>query len=136
MTFRLMCWYALLAQRTTTAESKRMVPSTVDRQLTLLVGTVLLERIRRSNTASIMANITTTPWSATSFPAGPRTALWAIVPVEAADGVVEVAAHLGITVADTAAGTGTDAAGDAAVAEDTHLHMLPTSHTLPPITTL
>jgi len=100
------------------------------------VGTVLPELIRRSNTANIMADVATTPRSATSFLDEPRTALWGIVPVEAANGVAEAAAHLVIVVVDTAAGAGTDAAEDAAVAEDTHPHMPPTSHTFPPITTL
>ena len=103
------------------------------------MATVLPELIRRSSTANIMADVATTPRSATSFLDEPRTALWSIVPVEAADGVAEAAeaaAYLVIVVVDTATGAGTDVAGDAAVAEDTHLHMPPTSHMFPPITTL
>ena len=130
---------ALLAQRTTTAVSKRTAPSTVDRRLTLPVATVLPELIRRSSTANIMADVATTPRSATSFLDELCTALWGIAPVEAVDGVAEAAAPLVIVVVDTAAGAGTDAAGDAAgdvaVAKDTHPHMPPTCHMFPPITT-
>jgi hypothetical protein len=82
-----------------------------------------------------MADVIITPRSATSFLDEPRTALWGVVPIEVADGVAGAAAHLVIVVMDTAAGAGTDAAGDAAVAEDTYPHMPPTSHMFPPITT-
>ena len=82
-----------------------------------------------------MADVTTTPQNVMSFLDELRTAPWVITPVEAAGRVAAATELLAIVVVDTAAGAGTDVAGDAAVDEDTHAHMPPTSHMFPPIIT-
>ena len=76
----------LLALKITTTVSRMTVLCPADRQHTQLMA--LPELIRHLSNASIMADVAMTPQSATSFRAGLRTALWAIVPVEVADKVV------------------------------------------------
>ena len=107
-----------------------MAPSVVDKQATLPVATALPGLICRLSTASIMADVAMTPQNATSFRAGLRTVLWAIVPVEVADEVLAAAVRMVVEAA------GTDAAEDEVVAEGTHQPTPPSSPTFPTATAL